>query len=220
MDLIPLLLKDKSGIEIGGPSYIFNSLYARIGHLDNVIFAMQTIWKTFSDTKYRFYPGKEGQVFERDAVDLATIPTDTYEFLLSSHNLEHIANPLKALQEWIRIVKPGGYIIMVLPNKIHCFDHRRPYTTFETILDKYNRNVGEDNLESLAEILQLHDLSKDVAAGNHQQFTLRSLDNFKNRCLHHHVFNHELVVAMATFTHTTLVHSHIDGLNMWFILEV
>jgi SAM-dependent methyltransferase len=40
-----------------------------------------------------------------------------YDFCFASHVLEHIANPLKALQGWIRIVKPGGHIILVLPEK-------------------------------------------------------------------------------------------------------
>jgi SAM-dependent methyltransferase len=215
------LVRDKSGIEIGGPSGLFNhsGIYAAIGSLNNVIFSADTVWANFTDKVFSYYPGKEGKVFEMDAVNLSLIPDDSYDVLLSSHNLEHIANPLKALKEWVRIVKLGGYIILVLPEKSVCFDHRRQYTSFETIYDKYHRNVGEDNLESLPEILRLHDLSLDTPAGNFEQFTRRSLDNFKNRCLHHHVFNRELVKAMAHFVGIKLIHHHIEGLNMWFVLQ-
>lgn len=215
------LVRDKSGLEIGGPSYLFNEngMYASIGSLNNVIFSATTVWATFSDKVFNYYPGKQGQVYEMDAVDLSRIETASYDVLLSSHNLEHIANPLRAMKEWARVVKPGGHIILVLPEKSCCFDHRREYTPFETIYDKYHRRVGEDNLDSLPEILRLHDLTQDPAAGNFEQFTRRSLDNFQNRCLHHHVFNRELVVAMAHFVGMTLIHHQTQGLNMWFVLR-
>ncbi len=52
----------------------------------------------------------------------------------------------------------------------------------------------------LREILSLHDLSKDPAAGDFQNFTKRSLDNTNNRCLHHHVFNENLINQMLEKT--------------------
>ena len=40
-----------------------------------------------------------------------------YDFVFSSHSLEHIANPLKAISEWLRITKKDGYIIIIVPEK-------------------------------------------------------------------------------------------------------
>ena len=57
------------------------------------------------------------------------------------------------------------------------------------MLDDFNHNTQEDDLTHLPEILQLHDLSMDPPAGTAEEFRQRSLDNFTNRCLHHHVFN-------------------------------
>ena len=45
----------------------------------------------------------------------------------------------------------------------------------------------------LEEILSLHDLSRDLRAGTKSEFKERSQDNFNNRCLHHHVFDFELL---------------------------
>lgn len=163
--------------------------------------------------------GMKEKVLEMDSTDLELIADNTYDYLISCHNLEHIANPLKAIKEWLRILKKDSYIILILPNKNYCFDHKRNYTSFSTLLDKYNRNVGEDNLESLTEILELHDLSLDRAAGTKEQFTLRSLDNFNNRCLHHHVFNLELVQKICEFFNLTLNNHLINGLDMWFIIN-
>lgn len=214
------LIGGKSGLEIGGPSHSFitSGVYSIVKSLDNVVFASQTVWASLGK-EYNFAPGKKGSVLEMDAVDLSSLPDESYEFLLSSHTLEHIANPLKALKEWIRVVKKGGYVILILPEKSVCFDHKRDYTPFSLILDKYKRNVGEDNLESLPEILRLHDLSLDRPAGNFEQFTRRSLDNLNNRCLHHHVFNKALIEEMSAYLKVKLLTHYINGLDMWFVLQ-
>lgn len=125
---------------------------------------------------------------------------------------------MKALKEWKRITKSD--IILILPNKDICFDHKRNYTNFEVILDKYNRDIGEDNLESLDEILEKHDLNLDEAAGTLEQFKIRSLNNYDNRALHHHVFNYDLVYDMCKYLNISLIDHNIDGLNMWFHLKI
>jgi len=56
--------------------------------------------------------------------------------VFASHTLKHIENPLKALTEWLRITKNKGYIILVLPEKSFCFDHRRDVSDFEIILSQ------------------------------------------------------------------------------------
>jgi hypothetical protein len=52
----------------------------------------------------------------------------------------------------------------------------------------YERDTPESDLSHLDEILDRHDLSRDTCAGGHEAFRERSLRNFENRCLHHHVF--------------------------------
>ena len=41
--------------------------------------------------------------------------------------------------------------------------------------------------------MELHTLSLDKAAGSLDQFKQRSLNNYENKCLHHHVFNPKLL---------------------------
>ena len=63
--------------------------------------------------------------------------------MFASHTLKHIENPLKALTEWLRITKNKGYIILVLPEKSFCFDHRRDVSDFEIILSQYKKMQGK-----------------------------------------------------------------------------
>jgi ubiquinone/menaquinone biosynthesis C-methylase UbiE len=108
---------------------------------------------------------------------------------MPSHSLEHIANPVKALKEWQRVLKPNGALILSLPYYRNTFDHRREPTSVDHMLKDFEENVGEDDLTHLPEILEKHDLTMDLAAGSKQEFHKRSLENFSNRCLHHHVFD-------------------------------
>jgi len=52
-----------------------------------------------------------------DAQFLNIIPDNTFDFAVSSHCLEHMVQPHIAIQNWIRVVKPGGYIIITIPDE-------------------------------------------------------------------------------------------------------
>jgi hypothetical protein len=69
------------------------------------------------------------------------------------------------------------------------FDHLREPTSVDHMFDDFEKGTGEDDLTHLPEILEKHDLDRDVAAGSREDFHRRSVDNFSNRCLHHHVFD-------------------------------
>jgi len=43
--------------------------------------------------------------------------TESYDTVHSSHCLEHMFNPVNALNEWWSLVKPGGYLILVVPDE-------------------------------------------------------------------------------------------------------
>ena len=52
-----------------------------------------------------------------DASELPLIASDSVDAVFSSHLLEHIEDHEKALREWWRVIKPGGYLILYLPDK-------------------------------------------------------------------------------------------------------
>ena len=217
-ELLQQLTCDKRGIEIGGPSGTGDIIYKAASVIDNVIFSKNTIWSTHTD-KYNYYSGKTGKVIVNDAVDISLVENETYDFCFSSHCLEHIANPLKAIHEWLRIIKNNGYIIIIVPEKSCCFDHKRKISSFETLLSQYKKNVGEDDLSTLPEILQNHDLPMDPPAGDLGQFTRRSLDNFNNRCLHHYVYSPDLLKEICNYVNCEFVYTVTNGLNIWFIMR-
>lgn len=199
------LVKNKSGIEIGGPSGIFSAknflpLYPSLKSLDGVNFSTQTIWEgQLHQGEHYHYDGKTGFQFIAEGTDLKEIKDDQYDFLLSCNNLEHIANPINALMEWKRVIKPNGIIILILPRKESNFDHKRPVTSFRHLKQDFENNIDEKDLTHLNEILQLHDLKRDVHAGSFQGFKKRCTNNFEKRSMHHHVFDTQLLKEMIDF---------------------
>lgn len=197
--------KGKSGLEIGGPSRLFTKrglipVYSVVGSLDGCNFHSTTVWEgriQEGPDQYRYAKGtRTGYQYIREAVDLRGIGTEAYDFVLSSHCIEHTANPLRAIGEWMRVLKTEGYFLLVVPHKDGTFDHQRPVTPLKHLAQDFEGSISEADLTHLPEILQLHDLTLDPLAGGPEAFRRRSLRNAENRCLHHHVFNTELVVRM------------------------
>ena len=93
---------------------------------------------------------------------------------MASHVLEHIANPLKAIHTWGKSIVKFGLLVLILPKKEYTFDHKRSVTSIHTLIEKYKLNIGEDDLSELDEILKLHDLSMDTAAGSKEKLLKRN----------------------------------------------
>ena len=55
--------------------------------------------------------------FHGDAHYLRPLKDRTFDFVYSSHALEHMDDPALALQNWWRVLKPGGYLILYIPHR-------------------------------------------------------------------------------------------------------
>ncbi len=200
------LFHNLAGLEVGGPSGVFREyglfpIYKYIKELDGCNFATYTIWEgTINKGKnFNYYKNKFGYQFVSEATDLNKIENHKYDFVISSNCLEHIANPLKALKEWIRVTQKGGLILLVLPNKDFCFDKNRKITLFSHLLEDYIQNTDEKDLTHLDEILADTVFDLDTKAGSKEDITKRNLNNFETRAMHHHVFDISLLIEIYNY---------------------
>ena len=209
---IATALRGKHGLEVGGPSALFSpetpngyipAIYAIAASIDNCNFATSTTWSQGDGGRtFQYLPGRQpGLQYIHDATDLASIEDRSYDFLMASHILEHVANPLRALAEFRRVLKPDGKLLLLVPKGAHTFDHRRPPTTFAHLEQDLAKGTDEGDTTHLDEILKLHDLELDPLAGTPEQFRARSLRNLENRCLHHHVFSPEVLMQAVRASH-------------------
>lgn len=52
-----------------------------------------------------------------DAQFMAGVEDGRYDFVHSSHCLEHLRDPAEGLKNWLRVVKPGGFVIVTIPDE-------------------------------------------------------------------------------------------------------
>ena len=85
-----------SGIDIGGapdPLALYTSLFPLI-------------------TSVRTWDLEDG-----DAQYMEGVADQSYDFVHSSHCLEHLRDPFQGLFHWFRVVRPGGFLIVTLPDE-------------------------------------------------------------------------------------------------------
>jgi SAM-dependent methyltransferase len=64
-----------------------------------------------------------------DLADLVTKrfgPDKRFDWILASHTIEHMPDPIRFLEECAKMLAPGGVLRMAVPDKRGCFDHFRP----------------------------------------------------------------------------------------------
>lgn len=201
------LIIAKKGLEVGGPSRVFSKsglmpIYETANRVDNCNFGQKTIWEGVLEEGENFRYGRGavlGHQYIREATNLHGIPSKEYDFVCSADVIEHVANPLRAIFEWIRILKDDGIMIIIVPHKQKTFDHKRPVTLFDHLIEDYTCGTTEDDITHIGEVLKLHDLSMDPLAGSFEEFKERTLNNFQNRAVHQHVFDVALVIKMLDY---------------------
>lgn len=52
-----------------------------------------------------------------DATLMEGVPDNSYDYLYASHVLEHLTDYEQAIRNWWRILKPGGWLIVVVPHR-------------------------------------------------------------------------------------------------------
>ena len=80
---------------------------------------------------------------------LSKVATNTQDFVITSHVIEHFKNPLKALKAWDRVLKTDGIIYLTIPDMRYTFDKDRDETLYQHIQNDYNFDKPKVENESL-----------------------------------------------------------------------
>lgn len=72
-----------------------------------------------------------------DGEVLRNIGNSTQDFVIANHFLEHCQDPIKAIENMLRVLKSDGILYLAIPDKRYTFDCDRPLTTIEHLLKDY-----------------------------------------------------------------------------------
>ncbi|HEV3480417.1 MAG TPA: methyltransferase domain-containing protein [Gaiellaceae bacterium] len=148
------------GIEIGA---LHNPLdvpsYARVRYVDHLPV----------DELRRHYPElADVPLVDVDILDdgerLATIGDGTQDFVIANHFLEHCENPLGALGNMIRALRPGGVLYLAVPDKRYTFDADRPVTPTDHVLRDYREGPEESRRSHYEEWARFVDKAEEPEA--------------------------------------------------------
>jgi ubiquinone/menaquinone biosynthesis C-methylase UbiE len=203
----------QTGIELGGPSAFFSfksafPIYLYAKKIDGVNFSNHTLWEGSIEqgNLYTYYKNKKGFQFIGEAAHLKELKDASYDFVLSCHSLEHLANPIKALKDWNRVMRTKGRLVLVLPDKEFTFDNKRPITTLAHLIEDYKNNITELDETHFEEVIALHDFNHDAFVQSKEELIERTKLNIENRAVHHHVFNLHLAKELLVYCDFEMIH--------------
>ena len=152
----------------------------------------------------------------RDATNLTGIPDNHYDLVLSSHMLEHLPDPLRAVFELRRVLKPGGQLLLVLPWREATFDQHRPADFMQHLMRDYVSAAspdgrGAETVGHLEQTVRAMDYERDPSAGGPALMRQRALISASN--VHHHVFDFDLIVQVLECASMRL--DMLDLLEPW-----
>lgn len=86
-----------------------------------------------------------------DAQDLSAVASDSVDFVIANHLVEHLEDPIRGLQEMLRAIRPGGVLYVALPDPRATFDRHRDTTPVEHVLAEYRGGTAATREQHFAE---------------------------------------------------------------------
>lgn len=208
----PLLIeyiKNKKILEIGGSSIVLQFLYnhaksiSLLNHKESIeYFTMGSLSNNFDE------------IFYGDIVDIQTFVDnklfEKFDLVISSHILEHVANPILAIENLKKCLLPGGIIITIVPDKNQCWDRVRDYTTMEHIIEDYKNNTPENDMT------HIHDSS----CMNRPNYYEDIGDHNNPRLIHHHTFNIETLLSTHEYVNFKTIKCYNDNIDPLHIVYI
>jgi SAM-dependent methyltransferase len=179
-----------SGIEIGGLNY---PLVVKPGVL--VKYVDRVSAESHLSILNEF---KKEEIVKVDIIDdgeiLSTIADNSQDFVIGNHFIEHTRNPILAIKNALRVLKPGGVVFMAIPDKRYTFDINRQNTSLDHLLKDYVE--GPD----WSEEDHYFDFVKNTEHGEgktleEMKIVINELKN-RNFSIHYHVWDHQSMIDM------------------------
>ena len=82
-----------------------------------------------------------------NAQTFAGIPDGSQDFVISAHVIEHLEDPIGAVLAALRILKPDGVLVLVVPDRRRTFDRLRPGTPLQHLVQDHSDGGASTRLQ-------------------------------------------------------------------------
>jgi SAM-dependent methyltransferase len=127
-----------------------------------------------------------------DVDRLGALADGSQDFVIASHIIEHLANPLAMIVDIHRVLRPRGLFVLLLPDRHKTFDQFRSATPLTHLVDEYRRDVREVDDEHILDFI----IASIRASGDNRDFkvllserTPGEIDLHRRRSVHAHVWD-------------------------------
>ncbi len=204
-----------SGIEVGPGHHplVESNRWLAVRYLDR--------WEP--DRNAELFPELGGATFtkpdlvvdlNRDALE--PLASESEDFIVCSHVLEHLANPLRAIDDFHRVLRPGGTLLILLPDRRRTFDRDRLPTELAHVVADFEAGEVEVDDEHIIEFLtntgSLPESLRDVVTDPQRRASV--LDRHRDRSIHVHCWTMEEFVPVIEYAVEALDNRwmFVDGL--------
>ena len=199
-ELLSLKYIAGTGIEIGAlhAPLSVDSKKANVLYVDRL--AQQDLYAQYPEFK-------KYDIVAADIIDngdeLTTISDNAYDFCISNHVLEHLEDPIKALSNWMRILKPRGLLFLSIPLPYNIVDQNRQPTPISHIIEDFGLMVRDREIYAKKRHNHFLDFvrSTNVSESANDAFINSKTSELMsmNYSIHFHVFSEETLLQMIEF---------------------
>jgi SAM-dependent methyltransferase len=100
-----------------------------------------------------------------------------FDYIVSSHNFEHLPDPVRFLQGCECVLKAGGVLSMAIPDKRTCFDYFRPISTLGSWLEAF---FDKRTRPTLLQLFEQSSLSSEFAKNGERSIVFLDVEDPTN----------------------------------------
>jgi SAM-dependent methyltransferase len=144
-----------------------------------------------------------------DVDRLSALDDASQDFVIASHLLEHLADPLTQLSEIYRVLKPGAVVLVYLPDRRHTFDRKRAATPLAHLIADHRDRATVVSDEHIEDYLRKTDVWDPnwTPDQEREQFELN-----RQRSIHVHCWSEDEFLPV-------LVHTIVEMGMQWELLD-
>ena len=145
---------------------------------------------------------------------LQAVRSESSDFVVASHIFEHLANPLRVLSDIYRVLKAGGALLILLPDRRRTFDQGRDPTSLEHIIHDFEAGTIKVDDEHLLEFISHASSDPETLAAIQENSPRRQaiFELQRRRSIHVHCWTLDEFVPLIVFSIERLS-------NLWQFVE-